>query len=230
MKSIVINADDFGISNEVNRGIALAFDKGLINQTTLMVDGPCVAEAITIAKQHNFFDKVGLHLDLDHLKDDKYKSLIQQVRHRLLNEKEKESIKKDIARQIDKYISYDCSLMHIDSHHHTHVEIQILALVIPIAKSKGFKTMRISRNMMPTIGLKGVGKYVYKHWVNSRIKSCFTTTDFFGSYEDYCKYIGLSDSVEIMVHPILLDNKLYDSIAKNISKEMDYYKISKING
>lgn len=229
MKSIVVNADDFGISHEVNRGIALAFDKGLINQTTLMVDGPCVEEAITIAKQHGFLHKVGLHLDLDHLKDDKYKNLIQQVRHRLLNKKEKESIKKDVTRQIDKYISYGCSLMHLDSHHHTHVEIQILVLVIPIAKAKGFKTMRISRNLMPTNNLIEWGKYVYKYWVNLRIKSYFMTVNFFGSYEDYCKYTEFSDSVEIMVHPILLDNKLYDSIAKDIRKEMDNYKTSKIN-
>ena len=38
--SVIVNADDFGISEEVNNAIKLAFERGLIQRTTLMVNMP----------------------------------------------------------------------------------------------------------------------------------------------------------------------------------------------
>ena len=37
---MVINADDFGYSESVNKAISDCFEKGLINRTTIMVNMP----------------------------------------------------------------------------------------------------------------------------------------------------------------------------------------------
>ena len=61
---LIINADDFGISHEVNEAITLCFNKNYINQTTIMVNMPYVDEAVELSKDNGFSDRVGLHLNL----------------------------------------------------------------------------------------------------------------------------------------------------------------------
>ena len=52
MNRLIVNADDFGISHEVNEAISLCFMKGYINQTTIMVNMPFFCEAIEMAKKY----------------------------------------------------------------------------------------------------------------------------------------------------------------------------------
>ena len=70
---LFVNADDFGLSHEVNMAIVEAFKKGLINNTTIMVNMPGFEEAVRLAEKYGFFDRVGLHLNLfegKHLTED----------------------------------------------------------------------------------------------------------------------------------------------------------------
>ena len=61
---MVINADDFGYSESVNKAISDCFEKGLINRTTIMVNMPQAEAASELARTNGFFDKVGLHINL----------------------------------------------------------------------------------------------------------------------------------------------------------------------
>ena len=47
---LFVNADDFGLSHEVNMAIVEAFKKGLINNTTIMVNMPGFEEAVRLAE------------------------------------------------------------------------------------------------------------------------------------------------------------------------------------
>ena len=40
MKRLIINADDFGLSPGVNRGIVEAFREGILTSTTMLVNMP----------------------------------------------------------------------------------------------------------------------------------------------------------------------------------------------
>ncbi len=61
---LIVNADDFGYSHDVNMAIVEAFEKGYITNTTIMVNMPGFDEAVELSKKYGFFDKVGLHLNL----------------------------------------------------------------------------------------------------------------------------------------------------------------------
>src|SRR5690242_9834211 len=62
-KRLIINADDFGISPGVNLGIAEAAARGGISSTSLMVNLPDSADAISRARSCPRIS-VGLHLNL----------------------------------------------------------------------------------------------------------------------------------------------------------------------
>jgi predicted glycoside hydrolase/deacetylase ChbG (UPF0249 family) len=51
-KYLVINADDFGYAQGVNRGIITAHEARVVLSTSLMVDMPKAVEAAELAKRH----------------------------------------------------------------------------------------------------------------------------------------------------------------------------------
>src|SRR6266404_4630864 len=62
-KYLIVNADDFGLSQGVNRGIIEAAEHGILTSASLMVRQPAAAEAASYARKHPQLT-VGLHLDL----------------------------------------------------------------------------------------------------------------------------------------------------------------------
>lgn len=61
-KYLIINADDFGLSEGVNRGIIHAYQKGVVTSTTLLAHMPASAHAIKLAKANPSLG-VGVHLN-----------------------------------------------------------------------------------------------------------------------------------------------------------------------
>ncbi len=59
MKHLIINADDFGYSYSVNKGIVEAHTKGIVTSTTVLVDGIAAREAAGLSKYKDL--TVGLH-------------------------------------------------------------------------------------------------------------------------------------------------------------------------
>jgi predicted glycoside hydrolase/deacetylase ChbG (UPF0249 family) len=59
-KLLVINADDFGFTQGVNRGIIEAFLYGVVTSTSMMVDSPWSRDAAVLARQYPNLG-VGLH-------------------------------------------------------------------------------------------------------------------------------------------------------------------------
>ncbi len=60
MKRLILQADDFGMTHEVNLGIVRAFTHGLVTQATIMAPCPWFTEAAALAKLHRI--PVGVHL------------------------------------------------------------------------------------------------------------------------------------------------------------------------
>lgn len=60
---LIVNADDFGLSSGINRGIARAHEHGIVTSASMMVRYPAAAEAAAYAREHPELS-VGLHVDL----------------------------------------------------------------------------------------------------------------------------------------------------------------------
>lgn len=60
MKALIVNADDFGFSPEVNAAVLHAYREGILTSASLMVAEPHASEAARIARENPDLD-VGLH-------------------------------------------------------------------------------------------------------------------------------------------------------------------------
>ena len=58
---LIVNADDFGRSEAVNRGVAEGFQRGIVTSASLVAAGPAFAQAVEIAKGLPGLG-VGIHL------------------------------------------------------------------------------------------------------------------------------------------------------------------------
>ena len=59
---LIINADDFGLSESINDGIIKGINEGCITDTTLMVNTPYTKDAIDKALKNNI-SCIGLHIN-----------------------------------------------------------------------------------------------------------------------------------------------------------------------
>ncbi|RHW52043.1 hypothetical protein DS831_01555 [Bombilactobacillus bombi] len=62
-KKVIINADDFGMSEAFNYGVVKAFNEGVVSSTTIMINQPAAPHAVALLKEapHLY---VGLHVNL----------------------------------------------------------------------------------------------------------------------------------------------------------------------
>lgn len=231
MKKIIVNADDFGLSKDVNEGIIYSFVHGLIDRTTLLVNMDFSGEAVILAKKYGLDRKVGLHLNivegrpltediqstiLCDKKGDFNETTFKTLKNRLwLDKKTRNALQKEIRAQIEKYISYNLPLMHFDSHEHSHTSISVWRVLEPLLEEYNFKSVRLSRNI-PESSIKGANK-VYKFLLNKRIKNYNyrhgTISDKFGSQDDVSNFIKENIpylQIEMMVHPIMCNGILKD--------------------
>ena len=59
---LIINADDFGYSYSINKGVIEAIENGIVTSTSIMVDAIAADEAKDLTKYPNL--SIGLHFEL----------------------------------------------------------------------------------------------------------------------------------------------------------------------
>jgi predicted glycoside hydrolase/deacetylase ChbG (UPF0249 family) len=210
-RKIIVNADDFGMSPEVNRAIMQAFDMNLISSTTLMTNMPGFEEACELAHRHRLLGKVGMHLNLTQgyplsVSIRQYSRFCDErgmFRHRQthfrLSRDERLAVETEIAAQIRACLDHGLSPTHLDSHHHIHTEWAIGAAAIAVARRYGIKAIRLSRNCGPGIDLV---RRIYKLAYNTKLRMYgLAKTRYFGSSTDTQEILETaSGDVEVMVH------------------------------
>jgi hopanoid biosynthesis associated protein HpnK len=159
VRRVIVNADDFGFTAGVNRGIAEAHTRGIVTSTTLMASGPAFDDAIRLAKQTPQLD-LGCHLvliDGEPVLDaarlptitsrnsgsarfnDGLKSFAARA---LTNRFNPAEIEAETSAQIRKIQSAGISVSHIDSHKHTHLFPAVLRPVLSAALACGVRAVR----------------------------------------------------------------------------------------
>lgn len=215
---IIINADDFGKSDSVNRAIVFCFQEGLITNTTVMVNMPAFDDAVKLSKEKNFFDKVGLHLNFfagvpltEEMKGDKilckngvmtsenYFHKLGTIKRIFLNKQTKRNIRIECEAQVKKFIEAGFTLRHFDSHGHSHTLISFWRIIKRVLKKYGFETTRISENVSKK---KRLISRCYKFIFNTFKTKSFRRPDYLCSYKDIDKSLFSKNRIlEIMVHP-----------------------------
>jgi predicted glycoside hydrolase/deacetylase ChbG (UPF0249 family) len=107
-KFVIFNADDFGYSDGINRGIVEAHERGVVTSATLMVNGPRAHEAARIAEEHPKL-AVGLHVNFTNEAD------------RLIDLESPKECRIELRRQYEHFLDLlGRKPTHLDSHQHVH--------------------------------------------------------------------------------------------------------------
>jgi predicted glycoside hydrolase/deacetylase ChbG (UPF0249 family) len=113
-KYLIINADDFGASTGVNRGILECHTRGVVTSTSLMVTGRAVLEAVGMSRDHPAL-AVGLHWD------------VCGEDEREFDTDDLPAVRDEFRRQLDEFHRLLGRLpTHVDSHRHVHREEHVM--------------------------------------------------------------------------------------------------------
>jgi predicted glycoside hydrolase/deacetylase ChbG (UPF0249 family) len=113
---LIVNADDFGASAGINRGILECHTRGVVTSTSLMVTGRAAREAAAISRDHPALG-VGLHWD------------VWGEDEREFDLSDREAVRDEFRRQLDEFVRLLGRMpTHVDSHRHAHRD----AAVIPV--------------------------------------------------------------------------------------------------
>jgi len=117
-RSLIVNADDFGQTPGVNRGIVAAHEKGIVTSASLMTHGAAVREAVDYALSHPALG-VGLHADLGEwfYRDGAWHARYERVRLDDAGE-----VARELASQLDAFGRLTGRApTHLDSHQNVHM-------------------------------------------------------------------------------------------------------------
>jgi predicted glycoside hydrolase/deacetylase ChbG (UPF0249 family) len=107
-KNLIVNADDFGASTGVNRGILECHTRGVVTSASLMVTGHAVREAIAMSRDYPGL-AIGLHWDVWGEDDREFDIDDLQAVH------------DEFHRQLDEFYRLLGKMpTHVDSHRHVH--------------------------------------------------------------------------------------------------------------
>jgi len=225
VKKLIINADDFGMTEGVTKGIIDCYADGVLTSTTLLMNMKYTKFAIEEAKKHPLLG-VGIHLALTigrpiiegakSFTDSKGDFLPLTFYSNLESNIDPEELYVEWRAQIEKFIELAGKLpTHIDSHHHIHMIPAHRDVVIRLTKEYDLP-VRQSEEILNTY---------------ERVMS---VVDFYG--DDLNLNIitdelqADSEIMEIVCHPAYLDQEVYNNSSYNIPrmKEMEILRSAEL--
>lgn len=199
---VIINADDFGLTEGVNHGIIKAHKEGIVTSATIMANMPAFENAVNLSKENPHLG-IGVHLTLTAGKSlgKNYKSLTNSESdfHKLkdfqqnLKNLDLDEVEHEFELQIEKVRNEGIAIDHLDSHHHVHTFKPIIDVALKITKKHNLPLR------------------LYSFEKDIRSTASFKDT-FYGEKANILNLLSMlsedEESMEIMTHPAICDESL----------------------
>ncbi|MGO9403786.1 MAG: carbohydrate deacetylase [Terriglobales bacterium] len=176
VRTLIVNADDFGLTVGVNRAIVESHSGGVVSSATLMANGAAFADALSAARSMPKLS-VGCHvvlvngtpvsapesvdtlLAIRSAEPDKfYSSLSAFAARAMLGGFDRDQLVAEITAQIRKLQSSGLQVTHLDTHKHAHMFPEILAALVRAARICGVRAIRnpfVPLSAMPARQFRG---------------------------------------------------------------------------
>jgi predicted glycoside hydrolase/deacetylase ChbG (UPF0249 family) len=133
VRKLVVNADDFGFTRDVNQGIVEAHRNGILTATTLMAAGAFDAaafdDAVRLARETPTLD-IGCHLVL--VGAPPFPATVAQLIRAVALKRVR--IYEELAAQVRRILDVGIRPTHLDTHKHTHLLPPVLDAVARISE------------------------------------------------------------------------------------------------
>jgi len=129
VKRLVVNADDFGFTRDVNLGIIEAHCRGILTATTLMATGQAFDHAVRLARENPSLD-IGCHLVL--VGAPPLPRTVLELTRALAAGRIK--IFEELIAQVRRILDAGLRPTHLDTHKHTHLLPPVLDAVARISE------------------------------------------------------------------------------------------------
>lgn len=154
---LIVNADDFGISLEVNQAVEQAHRSGILTSASLMMGERAVEHAIACARRLPEL-AVGLHLTVTSgravsapdtvpdLVDDNGRFSAHLVRSGIeyfCRPRIRRQLAGEIEAQFAAFAATGLKLDHANAHNHMHLHPTVLELMIAVGRRFGLKSVRV---------------------------------------------------------------------------------------
>jgi hopanoid biosynthesis associated protein HpnK len=154
---LIINGDDFGYSDAVNRAILEAHQAGVLTSASLMVNERAAASAVALAQTHPTL-AVGLHLvlvlgraalshrEIPHLSDAQGNfttSPFQAGLKYYFHPAARRELRREMRAQFEKFAATGLPFSHVDGHTHLHQHPVIFRELIRLCEEFGVKRLRV---------------------------------------------------------------------------------------
>lgn len=221
---LIINADDFGLTEGGNRAIVECYKNGIVRSTTLMANMPFFDHAIQCSKENPGLG-IGVHMVLTTGRPllDGHKTLVDdsgnfKYRPSTIDTNiDLDELYREWDAQIE-LIKSQIPITHLDSHHHTHLHPLLRSVVEKLAK-KHKLPYRSDATIIPT-QVKFDGGFYQDNATKDYLINLFKTNT-----EEY---------LDVMTHPAYIDDRLlevssythYREIERQILQDADLMKIA----
>ncbi len=159
---LIVNGDDFGASETINRAILKAHCEGILTSASLLVNGKAFNQAVAIAKAHPRLS-VGIHISLvrgratlphpalPQLTDCQgrlpHNPVTAGLRFFFINAL-KAQLTCEMENQIRIFLSAGLTPSHLDGHLNMQMHPTVLSILLNLARKYAIPAMRLSREAL----------------------------------------------------------------------------------
>jgi hopanoid biosynthesis associated protein HpnK len=156
-RQLIVNADDLGLSEGINRGIIDCYQNGIVTSATIIPTGVAYEHALKLVRQNARLD-VGVHLTLiaeePVLQRDAVTSLIDSdgcffdshfkfIYRYFTGRIDLREVQAELEAQIKKVSDAGIEITHLDSHRHLHMLPAMLDITLALAKKFKINGIRV---------------------------------------------------------------------------------------
>lgn len=156
-QGLIVTADDFGLSIEVNEAVEQAHREGVLSAASLMVAGAAAADAVARARRLPGL-RIGLHLALTDAApalppaelaaltgpDGRFRTDMAGLGTRMVfDPAARRQLAREIEAQVKAYRATGLPLDHLNAHKHFHLHPTIARLAIAAARPLGLRAIRV---------------------------------------------------------------------------------------
>lgn len=154
---LIVNADDLGLHEDLNRGIYLAHTEGIVTSASVVACGAAFDHASTIIEECAELD-LGVHLTLIEERplcpateipslvgpDGRFLPSYRHLTARILmGTVSPEEVRRELRAQIERVIATGCRPSHLDGHQHVHLLPPVWRVTTELAVEYAIRWIRV---------------------------------------------------------------------------------------